>query len=497
MGRIDKAILPPTTPELEQKRVRHPMSTDIQVYPPPAPAPLVPDLAPARVMEIELTQPLPHIAANDGQGRSYRRALGLVRLHTQPLGIVEFQFDEQGISAAQGAQQVWQSLHAQINDHLQQDDLPPVTGLDPGGLPVSMPRCVQEREAFLAQAPFVSIIVPTHDRLETLASCIRSLLALHYPRYEIIVVDNAPRTQATADWIREINQQAPQVRYVREDRPGVSWARNCGMLAARSDILAFTDDDVVVDTCWLAELIRGFTRAKHVACVTGCNLPLELETPAQFWYEAYGGAYWFQEHGGTRWDFTRHIYDMRDHRPQMALYPYRAGMFGGGTSMAFTASFLRSVEGFDPALGGDGPSRCGQDIAVFFQVITRGYTLVYEPAALIYHLHRREYQALKRQIYNYGIGMTAYLTKSLLDAPHLLFDFAGQVCLAGFQALRNGQTKPGKMPSHYPQELVKIRRKGMLYGPIAYMQSRRRIQQIRKTMPDTREKPAIQSVEKD
>jgi glycosyltransferase involved in cell wall biosynthesis len=347
---------------------------------------------------------------------------------------------------------------------------------------------LQEREEFLARAPFASIIVPTHDRPETLAACLRSLLALRYPRYEIIVVDNAPETLATATLVSEISKEAPQVCYILEKRPGVSWARNRGMMAAKGDILAFTDDDVVVDPYWLVELVRGFSRAKNVVSVTGYNMPLELETPAQFWYEAYGGMYWFDEHRDTSWDFNRHIYDLGKHRARTPLYPYRAGMFGCGASMSFTASFLRGIKGFDPALGGNGPSRCGQDIAVFFQVITRGYTLVYEPAALIFHLHRRDYQGLQRQIYNYGIGMTAYLTKSLLDAPYLFFDFSAKTMLAFFSFLGNRSYWTRKMPAHYPVELVKIRRKGMLYGPLAYIRSRRMMRKVEQLASAAKEK---------
>jgi glycosyltransferase involved in cell wall biosynthesis len=522
------------------------MRTNLHVNRQETPAIQIRDLAPARVLGIELGQQLSAIAACDERGCCYQRALCLVRLHTQPLGVVEFQFDEQGVSAAHCAQQIWRRLQAQINEHLQFDDLPPATGLDPGGLHCSaLPRCLNEREEFLAHAPFVSVIVPTHNRPETLLPCLHSLLALHYPHYEVIVVDNAPGTQTTAELVRAISSDAPHVRYLREDRPGVSWARNCGIRAATGNILAFTDDDVVVDPYWLVEIVRGFSRvdnAGNVACVTGYNLPLELETPAQFWYEAYGGAYWFQENGGTSWGFSRRIYDMKEHRAEIALYPYRAGMFGCGASMAFTAAFLRSVHGFDPALGGNGPSRCGQDIAMFFQVITRGYSLVYEPAAVIYHLHRREYQALRRQIYRYGVGITAYLTKSMLDAPHLLFDFTGRLLLACFQSLvpflaslltvgtslhpsralpgaaaaldgwlsnRSGSfvaglafkgsrsAKPGKMPAHYPRELVNIRRKGMLYGPLAYLQSRKMMKKLDKTFPDLGKEHAMRPVEKE
>jgi cellulose synthase/poly-beta-1,6-N-acetylglucosamine synthase-like glycosyltransferase len=266
---------------------------------------------------------------------------------------------------------------------------------------------------------------------------------------------------------------------VREDRPGVSWARNSGMMVARGEILAFTDDDAVVDPYWLIELVRGFSRASDVACVTGYNLPLELETPSQFWYEEYGGARWFQENGGTPWGFTRRIFDLKEYRPATALYPYRAGMFGCGASMAFTTPFLRSVNGFDPALGGNGPARCSQDIAVFFQVITRGYKLVYEPASLVYHLHRRKYSELRKQIYNYGVGLTAYLTKSFLDNPRLLFDFITQLVCAPF-VLLSTRSPRSKKSTLYPKELIRVKRKGMLYGPLAYLQSRRMMRKVHK-----------------
>lgn len=441
-----------------------------------------PELAPARILEIELGQPLAALSAIDEKnGRRYHRALCLVRLHSIPLGVVEIQFTGNQMNPSTYIQQIWNSLSAAINEHLQADALPTVTGLDAEGIPCpGEPRCVEEREQFFAHAPFVSVIVPTHNRPDTLVGCVRSLAQLHYPRYEVIVVDNTPQSDATADLVREISAEHPDVRYLREDRPGVSWARNSGMMAARGEILAFTDDDVVVDRYWLLELVRGFNRADSVACVTGYNLPLELEAPAQFWYEEYGGAYWFQGQRGTLWGFTREIYDNKEHRARVPLYPYRAGMFGCGASMAFTATFLRGIGGFDPALGGNGPARCAQDIAVFFQVIMRGYTLVYEPASLIYHLHRSTLSALRKQIYNYGVGLTAYLTRNVLERPLLLFDMFGKAVYACFPLLRNGRRPKQVHSAHYPAELSKLKLKGMLYGPLAYLQSRGVARRVRR-----------------
>ncbi len=426
----------------------------------------VPDLAPARIVEIELGQPQSTVSSfDDKTGQHYQRAFCLVRLHTQPIGVVELQLGESGARAEEYCQHIWHTLNAKINEHLHQDGLPPITGLDTAGVASpGTPRCLEERKRFFVDAPFVSVIVPTRNRPEQLQACLRTLLALHYPRYEVIVIDNVPSSTATADFIQQTYGDVPQVRYLREDRPGASWARNCGIMAARGEILAFTDDDVVVDQYWLVELVRGFSAADDVACVTGLVLPAELETPAQFWIEADGG------YGKG---FSRRIFDMKEYRPKrIALYPYHTGHFGTGASMAFTAAFLRSIGGFDPALGGGSVVRCGQDIAAFFQVVIRGYKLVYEPAAVLYHRHHRDYASLQRLNYNYGVGLISHLMKCVLDNPRLLFDFIPKVPYGFFLVLQDRFLKKNKKTTYYPKELGIIELKGMLHGPIDYLRSR-------------------------
>lgn len=431
------------------------------------------DFEPVRILDIEIGQPLPHVSAfDDKTGRQYRRANCLVRLHTQPLGIVQLQFDKNEMSAQECAHHIWSTLHPQIIEHLQQDGLPLVTELDAAGLLSSATaQCIEERERFFTHARFVSIIIPTHNRPERIPACLNSLLALHYPHFEVIIVDNAPSTSATADFIQQTYRDVPQVRYVREDHPGLSWAHNCGRMAARGEILAFTDDDVVVDPYWLIELVRGFSLADNVGCVTGLVLPLELETPAQLWFEEFGG---FNK------GFTRCIFDMGKNHPKTLLYPYAAGRFGTGANMAFTAAFLESVGGFDPALGTGTPAQNGEDLAVFFQVVTRGYTLVYTPAALLYHLHRRDYAGLHKQIYTYGVGLTAYLMKSVLDNPRLLFDLITKIPYGLYFTLNTRSPKNRKKSIYYPKELTRVELKGMLYGPLAYLRSRRAIRKTGK-----------------
>ncbi len=431
------------------------------------------DLEPIRILEVEISQPLPAVSALDeATGRKYRRAISLVRMHSQPLGVVSLEeLGEQGLAAADYARRIWDALGPEIREHLQREGLPEVAELGTGGLPLAGPsREEQERAAFWAHAPLASVIVATRDRPTNLVTCLDALLAMDYPNFEIIVVDNAPSSNATADLIQHAYGDLPQVHYVREDWPGLSAAHNRGLKEVNAPIVAFTDDDVIVDRHWLTEMVKAFDVAEQVGCVTGMICPIELETPSQIWFEQYGG---FSK------GFVRRIYDMAENRPEGSLYPYTAGMFGSGASMAFKTSALRHIGGFDPALGTGTPARGGDDLAIFFQIVANGYKLVYEPAAIARHSHRRNYAGLRKQMHDYGVGLSAYLTSLLLDRPRFFFDMALKAPRGVSFALSPRSPKNAKKRASYPKELTTLERRGMLYGPLAYLRSLRKTSRIR------------------
>jgi GT2 family glycosyltransferase len=434
-----------------------------------APAPR--DFKPVRVLELEIGHPLSAIQpCQDSDGHAYERAMALVRLHTRPLGVLELPIEPDGLGADDIAREVWRAFQAEICAHMRQDGSAEPDSLGAAGLPsTKASMCVRERDTVLAGAPFASVIVATHDRPVKLATCLRSLLSLDYPHFEIIVVDNAPSSRATADFISQVYGDEAKIRYVREDRPGLGCAHNRGLREVQGEIVAFTDDDVVVDRHWLAEIATAFTIAGNVGCVTGMISPMELETPAQIWIEQYGG---FGK------GCVRRIFDLGAHRSKSSLYPYAAGAFGSGANMAFRASALRAIGGFDPALGAGSPGVGGDDLAAFFQIITKGFTLVYEPGAIVHHAHRREYAGLQRQVYGYGVGLTAYLTKCVLDNPAILLDVTPKIPRGLLYALSSRSPKNSRKLPSYPRELTTLERKGMLYGPIAYFRGRRQARGI-------------------
>lgn len=337
--------------------------------------------------------------------------------------------------------------------------------------------------------PRTTTIVATRERPGQLARALDSLLAQDHPDHEILVVDNAPVTEATCELVE--HAYAPLgVRYVREDTPGLAAAHNRGIAAAdpRSVVLAFTDDDVVADPHWAAALAAPFAADPRLGCVTGLILPARLQTPAQVLLES---------HGGFAKGFTPRTYDPERPPADEPLFPFTAGRFGSGAGMAFRARALRGIGGFDPATGTGTPARGGDDLYGFVRVLTAGYRLHYTPDALVWHHHRETWQDLRDQAYGYGAGLTAYLTALVARRPGLLPALLARLprglaharaMTAGRGGSATGDGVPGEHGSHahpWPRELSRLERRGMLHGPLGYLKARRRLRGVARTPWET------------
>jgi glycosyltransferase involved in cell wall biosynthesis len=454
---VTKTITPPSAPALKRA------SSD--------------SFGPIRMLTINVAAPIPTLAAyNQHTGTYYTQARILVRLHSRPLQFIDVALPAEGLDAATVAAYIWQHCHSRINEVLQDEGVPPATHLPPAGLPEAdhMPS-QHARRQFYQHAPFASIIICTRDRIDFLSIHLPHLLTLSYPDYEIIIVDNASRTDAVARLVQHYFANVPNLRYVREERPGLSWARNCGLRHARGELVAFLDDDEWPEKDWLLELAYAFQTAEQVACVTGGVMAAEIETPPQLWIEQFGG--FFKGRG-----INRSVFNLTTHRLDNPLYPYLSSIFGAGANMAFRTDVLRSLGGFDPALGAGTHSGAAEEIDVFFRLLMHGHTLVYEPSSLLHHFHRRSYAALQKQLFTYGTGFTAYLTKTMLSNPGHLVHLVGQIpyvlnYLFGKQSPRNVGKQSG-----YPKELTLLELRGMLYGPLAYLRSRRQVREIERAV---------------
>jgi O-antigen biosynthesis protein len=313
------------------------------------------------------------------------------------------------------------------------------------------------------------VVVATRDRPDALAECLRSLLWQTHLPDRIVVVDDAPAGNATSDIVADLNRERGVLQYARSHAHGLAAAHNRGLRDISTPLVAFTDDDVIADELWLERVVGGFHLAEGVACVTGKIVPRELETQEQAWLDGFAGFDKGEE---------RRVFDLHGSRRENPLLPFAAGMLGSGANMAFSTAVLQEMGGFDPALGAGTGARGGDDLAAFCEVLLRGYRLVYEPMAVVRHTHLRDPAALRRQVYGYGVGLTAYLTKCFIDRPALLAPAARHLPRAAAHVLSPESAKNVRRPDDYPSQLARLELLGMLAGPWAYAGSRRRARRV-------------------
>jgi glucosyl-dolichyl phosphate glucuronosyltransferase len=122
----------------------------------------------------------------------------------------------------------------------------------------------------------ISVVISTRDRCGLLDAALKSLLAQERPAelsYEIIVVDNHS-SDGTRDLVERLaHESGGCVRYLHEGRVGVSHGRNTGIQASSAPIIAFTDDDNVVDRRWIATVKMLMDEHPDVAAVGGKIVP--------------------------------------------------------------------------------------------------------------------------------------------------------------------------------------------------------------------------------
>jgi glycosyltransferase involved in cell wall biosynthesis len=130
----------------------------------------------------------------------------------------------------------------------------------------------------------VSIVIPTLNRLDDLERCIAALerQALPKSRFEIVVVDNGS-TDGTIGFLKG-KARAGVLRFLEQDKPGASSARNLGVRSSSARFIAFTDDDCIPEPDWLSTLLAGFPEGGRCAGVGGPILPQNPENViSRYW----------------------------------------------------------------------------------------------------------------------------------------------------------------------------------------------------------------------
>ncbi len=260
----------------------------------------------------------------------------------------------------------------------------------------SVPSSLAQLPPALAADISVSIIITTCDRPVDLANCLRHLQVQQTQRpVEIIVADNRPASGLTPPVVA----QFPGVKLVSEPRPGGSYGRNAAIAASTGEIVVSVDDDVIVPPDWLEKLIAPLARPE-VMVVTGNVLPFELETPAQRMFETLKGGLGA---GFKPFEVDHNWWASFSQSPP-------TWDLGVSANAAFRATIFShpQIGLLDEVLGPGTPTAGGEENHLIYKVLRAGYKLAYEPAAYVWHRHRRDLPALYRQVYGHMKGGTAY-----------------------------------------------------------------------------------------
>jgi glycosyltransferase involved in cell wall biosynthesis len=395
---------------------------------------------PARIVQIDLAHPLPTLQT---EGR-YRALWLLVRFGPQPLGWLRCQARRFGdyITPDLLAGMIVDTMTVQAHDAARQRSFEWPT-VDPATL------------------PSFSVVICSREHPDVLERQLRSVAELKYPKLEVIVVDNAPKTNRT----KLVCDKFPFVRHVLDPRPGLDYARNTGWQVARNEIVAYTDDDACVDPHWLTMLALNYADPK-VNCVTGTTYPLELETAAQEFFEKYGG----MQRG-----FHRRVYSPGT---WSTFFPLGSGRYGAGVNMSIRRSTLEAMGGFDVALDVGSIGRGGGDLDIMARVLRDGGKLVYDPRAICWHQHRRTMSQLRRQMFDYGWGFAAFCMKYAHDLELGNFSMAMLKRWSkrwGYRRLKDNLKLALVGRAHFPIHLIVLEIVGGIMGLRAYRRSVRKV----------------------
>jgi GT2 family glycosyltransferase len=239
--------------------------------------------------------------------------------------------------------------------------------------------------------PSVAVVVAALDAAETLGDCLDSLLALRYPRerLEIVVVDNGSR-----DRTRDVAVSRP-VTLLEEARRGPAAARNAGIRATKSAVVALTDADCTVAEEWLAALVAPLADPR-VGIAGGRIL---ARRPASA-IELYGET-------------------IHDHRSAIESYrpPYVITM-----SWAARRELIDAIGPFEESL------LRGSDVDWSYRAGRAGHAFAFCPDAVVFHRNESSLAGLAREGFTHGYHGVAvarrhaeYVAGSLAEADERRF----------------------------------------------------------------------------
>jgi len=266
----------------------------------------------------------------------------------------------------------------------------------------------------------ISVVICTRDRPDTVGQAIESVAECDYPTFDMHIMDQSTNTQ-TRDitlGLAERFAHKCKINYHHLDKAGLSRAYNSGIRVSDGEIIACTDDDVVVPTDWIKQIAKAMAADPEAGLLYGQVLiPKSLEDAAK---------------SGTV------VPNLIIERRQRLAKGHGFKVFGMGANMAIRRSLLDRVGGFDEALGGGGPLRSSQDFDFAYRTYRFGMAILLEPDVKVDHYGTRTMAQWPATMKAYGVGDGAFYSKHIrCGDPLAAWLFAKVVIRAGGRQLKH------------------------------------------------------------
>ncbi|CAI6087115.1 glycosyltransferase [Cohnella sp. JJ-181] len=253
-----------------------------------------------------------------------------------------------------------------------------------------------------------TVAICTHNRAEDLREALLSLLRQRHDSFEVVVVDNGS-TDTTAQTVMEFERMVSfPVRYIFEERLGLSVARNRAIRESTGEYVLFLDDDAVASDDWIGGIVALFDRDDRIGVVGG-RIDPAWEGGAPAWLSPENRTLY------TILDYADQIVEMK--RPHIPF----------GANVAFRRQALDMNALFREDLGRVGSNLLSSEEAELIERIRARYTVYYTPHASVLHKIPRSRISRKwllRRIYWQGVSSAVssksklpLFAKSMLKVP--------------------------------------------------------------------------------
>ena len=269
----------------------------------------------------------------------------------------------------------------------------------------------------------LTVCICTHDRPRYVRDCLDGLRrqTIARNRFSILLVDSASSPEAAA----ELADMAAQhdARLIRLDQPGVSLARNAGAWAARTQFIAYIDDDAIPANDWVESILAAITQPGRRPALIGGRILPKWEAPLPDWWPpSLRGVLSIIEHEGRG--------EYRTPAVPKGLEPYAANMVVHVLSLLATGGFGGAVGRYGNSLLSD------EEVQLAWTLQDSGYSVRYDSRITVHHqIQARRLQPAWLLSRLYWQGASTVLTRRLLQQPETVWrEFPRRLLVAALLA---------------------------------------------------------------